>query len=115
MKVLTGRQAPHAAARSREILREMEASQQGTEAEVLVDFFVRLTQQGCTPSGAAQLSNIWHPSKSPPRSLEAQEVQRVCRDLQALHQQWQALAVGTSIIVTWDMSSRQRRVRKLKG
>lgn len=114
MQVLQGRQAPHAAARSREIQREMAASQEGTEAEVLVDFFVRLTQQGYTPSGAAQLGNIWHPSKSTPRSLEAQEVEQICRDLQAMHQQWQALAVGTSITVTWDMPSRHRRVTKLK-
>jgi hypothetical protein len=114
MKVLKGRQAPHAAARSREILRQMAASQQGTEAEVMVDFFVHLTQQGCTPRGAAQLGNLWHPSKSPPRSLETREVQQVCRDLQAMQQQWQALAVGTSMTLTWDMPLRHRHVKQVK-
>src|SRR5215470_7976605 len=62
MTVLKGRQAPHAAARSKELLRALAASQQGSEAEVLVDFFVRHAQQGCTPGRAPQLGNLWHPT-----------------------------------------------------
>src|SRR5262249_56302162 len=49
MRVLKGRQPPHAAARSHEILHELAASQQGTEAEVLVDFFVPLTHNVFPP------------------------------------------------------------------
>jgi hypothetical protein len=67
MKVLTGRQPPHAAARSRAILHEITDSQEGTEAEVLVDFFVHLAQQGCPPGWEAKWRDMWRPSKLPPR------------------------------------------------
>jgi hypothetical protein len=81
MKVLAGRQAPHAAARSREVLHEITNSQEGTESEVLVDFFVHLTQLGCPPGWEAQLRDMWHPSKLPPRSIAAQQVHQICTEL----------------------------------
>jgi hypothetical protein len=114
VKVLKGRQAPHAAARSREKLHEITTSQEGTEAEVLVDFFVHLTQQGCPPRWEAKLRDMWRPSKLPPRSIEVHQVHQICTDLQAMQQQWQALPVGASIPLTWEMPPRPRRAKKVK-
>ena len=112
MKILNGRQPPHGAERSKAIIHELEVSQRGTEAEVLVGFFMWLAQQELPPNGSAPMRKLWRPSKLPPRSLQPQQIRQICRDLQMMHEEWQALALGESITLFWEMAVRQRRARR---
>jgi hypothetical protein len=110
IKVLSGRQPPHAAARSQSIIRE--AGQQGTEAEVLVSSLVSLiheNRENDEAAARATLSRVWRPSKPSREPLAVEEVQRVCQALRDAQQRWQALAVGESLTVSWPIERRSKR------
>jgi hypothetical protein len=97
MKVLAGRLPPHAADRSRAVIRE--AGQQGTEAEVLVGVLLRIMHAGADedwPAARALLGREWQPSKPSLGPLDEASVRRVCGALREAQERWQALAVGES-------------------
>ena len=110
MTVVSGRQAPHAAARSRAILRE--AGQQGTEAEVLVAVLsaIHHERQEDDPAAVrAALAGAWRPSQ-PSRDLpDHKEVQCICAALRGAQAQWQDLEAGQSLTFTWTMGPTDKR------
>jgi hypothetical protein len=110
MKVLSGRQPPHAASRSQAVIRE--AGQQGTEAEVLVSGMLSIMHDGIEnnwPAARAVVDRIWRPARPSRGPLEAEDVQRVCTALREAEQRWQALAVGESMTVSWTPERRGAR------
>lgn len=103
MKVVSGRQPPHAADRSRAIIRG--AGQHGTEAEVLVGSLLRVMRAGLEthwPAAGALLGREWRPKKPSRGPLGAEEVRRVCAALRDAEQRWQALGIGESLTVSWS-------------
>lgn len=104
IKVLSGRQPPHAADRSRAII--CEAGPYGTEAEVLVGSLLRVMHEGLENNwrvAGALLAREWRPGKNPRGPLAHEEVKRVCTALREAKVRWQALAVGESVTVSWSM------------
>jgi hypothetical protein len=109
IKIVSGRQPPHAAARSQSVIRE--AGQWGTEAEVLVGILVRILDRGIDPAGPearALVADAWRPSKPSRGPLSAEEVQRACVELRAAQERWQGLAVGESMAVSWTLGRRTK-------
>jgi hypothetical protein len=107
IQVVSGRRPPHAAARSRAVIRE--AGQHGTEAEVLVGLLVRIVHEGLDETGPAAraiLSTAWRPDKPSRGPLTAEETRRVCAALREIERRWQALAVGESLTVTCPHAER---------
>jgi hypothetical protein len=110
MKVISGRQPPHAAARSQSVIRE--AGQRGTEAEVLVGALLSIMHGGLEdnwPAARAVLDREWRPNKPSRGPLEAEEVKRVCTALRDAQQRFQALAIGESLTVSWAAEKQSRR------
>ena len=102
MKVLSGRQPPHASSRSDAVRRK--AGQQGTEAEVLVGVFIKLTHQELDPShpaAQARLRGYWRPSKPTREPPTVEEARRICAELRTLQEEWECLAVSESLTVSW--------------
>jgi hypothetical protein len=110
MKVLEGRQPPHAASRSQAARREF--PRVGTEAEVLVAFFAEIAQQQLErdwPLTQKKLRQVWQADQPGYNILGHSEVRQVCLELRNFQQQWQALAVGQSLSVIWPGSKSRRR------
>jgi hypothetical protein len=105
MKVLEGRQPAHAASHSKEVQRE--APRTGTEAEVLVALLAEISQQQLErdwPLVQKRLRQVWQADHSSPKTLGQAEVRQVCMELRNFQQQWQDLAFGQSLTVTWPYS-----------
>ncbi|MGH2515929.1 MAG: hypothetical protein ACRDHP_09775 [Ktedonobacterales bacterium] len=111
MRVISGRQPPHAAARSHAVIRETVAGQYGTEAEAQVAFFIQITQQHVAADRATAYlrHRMWQPGKSTREPLCTDDVRRVCTELYAMQERWQVLAIGQNIIVTWPHAIRRKR------
>jgi hypothetical protein len=109
MKVLEGRQPPHAASHSRAAVREFPRI--GTEAEVLVAFFAEIAQQQLErdwPLAQKKLRQVWQGTAGN-ALLSRSEVQQVCLELRDFQQQWQDLAIGQSLTVVWPYSKTRGR------
>ena len=110
MKVLSGRQPPHAAERSRLVIRE--APQQGVEAEVLVGVLLHIMHESLESTETAVralLSREWRPSKPERRSPDMEEVRGACAALREAERQWQGLDVGQCLTVTWARERPKKR------
>jgi hypothetical protein len=109
MTVVSGRQPPHAADRSRSIIRAM--GQLGTEAEVLVGVLVKIAHAGMEENWEAARSILvreWRPNR-PSRDLPtAEEVRRVSARLREAQADWQSLPIGESLTVTWFLRPTRR-------
>lgn len=104
VKVLSGRQPVHAAARSQTIIREM--GQQGTEAEVLVGILVSLAEKdlgGTWPVAQKLLNQAWRPGKPSRGPVSREEAHRVCIALRDAQLHWRGLAAGESLTVCWPL------------
>lgn len=102
MSVASGRVRPHAAERSRSLLKE--AGQQPIEAEVLVSVLLGIAEEGVDedwPEVSARLNNAWRPRRSQRGPVSQDEVRRVCRRLREVAEQWEALRVGEGMTVRW--------------
>lgn len=102
MTVVSGRQPPRPAERSRTILRE--AGQQGTRAEVLVGVFLGILRAGREGDEAAvaRVKDAWEPARvARGEPLGADEIRRVCTALRETLLRWQSLAVGQILVVWW--------------
>jgi hypothetical protein len=110
LRVVAGRQPPHAAARSRAILREI--GQLGTEAEVLVGIFVGIARERLDPRGRealARVADAWRDPSQPPRPpIGADQIAAICEALGDLQRQWEALLVGESITLIWRQPRQPR-------
>lgn len=108
--VASGRRPPHAAERSRTILREV--GPQGTHAEVLVGVFLGILhdgQEGDEPAALARVSAAWTPDKPERGPLDPSEVRRVCQALRDIREHWRSLAAGQSLAVWWPRPTRGAR------
>ena len=102
MRVASGRLRPHTAARSRSAVKE--ARQWPIEAEVLVYVMLKIAEERADETWSttkARLNEVWKPRRSQRGPITHDEVQRVCRELRSIEQEWQALPIGQSMTVTW--------------
>src|SRR4030095_4302657 len=99
MRVASGRLRHHAVERSRSLLKRV--GQRPIEAEVLVSVMLRIAEDRADrawPMVKAQLNATWKPRRSQlQRPISHNDVQRVCKELRLVEQQWRALSVGQSI------------------
>lgn len=104
MTHVSGRRKPHAARRSKEVLR---ANRDGiSEAEILVAAIHNVLET--TPADpveavrAALKSRGWVPrGKAGPRSFSTEDLQRVCEAWTRTRQIWKDSVIGDSIEFTW--------------
>lgn len=107
MKVLEGRQPPHAAERSYTASRQQPRT--GTQSEILVGFLAGIAQQRIEndwPRVQKMLKMAWVDDHSHYSRLNQADVKQVCAELRIMEQQWQALAVGESLTVSWNSPKR---------
>jgi hypothetical protein len=111
MIIVSGRLPPHAAARSRAIIKEM--GQDGTEAEVLVGILVGIAQEGIDPRGPVartRIADAWrNPRQTEQKPLGVEQVLAICTTLRDMQQQWQQLTIGQSITVSWFTDRSRKR------
>jgi hypothetical protein len=115
IQVMSGRRPPHAASRSKSVIRE--AGQHGTEAEVLVGALLGIMHEDLDenwPAARSVLARAWIPDKPSRGPLDAEEVRRVCAALREAQHRWQALAVGQSITVSWPVDRRNRKTTPVR-
>lgn len=109
--VVSGRQPPHAAERSRVILRE--AGPQGTHAEVLVGVLLaNLHDNGAAAAAVARVAAAWAPARPEREPLTDLEIRRAHDALRDALERWQALAVGQSLSVRWPSAVRGARTKR---
>ncbi|MBI1929198.1 hypothetical protein HYR99_33750 [Candidatus Poribacteria bacterium] len=92
MTMISGRQPPRAAARSKSVMKE--AGQHGTEAEVLVSVLLDIMHKGLDKNWSAAsaiLSKAWKPVKPSCGPLTVEEVRTICQMLRDAQEQWQKL------------------------
>ena len=110
MTIVSGRQAPHSAEKSKAVIRE--AEQQGVEAEVMVSFLLKVMQENLDnnlPVLNSLLKEQWQ-SNRPERNLPyVSEVQRISKALREATQQWQSLEIGQGITVFWPCQKLKKR------
>ncbi|MBN9390417.1 MAG: hypothetical protein J0I20_20480 [Chloroflexi bacterium] len=102
MKILEGRQLPHAAERSYTAVREQPRT--GTQSEVLVGLMAGVAQMGIEndwPRVQKMLRQAWVDDHSEYSQISQGEVKRVCAELRIMEQRWQNLPVGEDLTVTW--------------
>jgi hypothetical protein len=102
MQVVSGRRPPHAAERSRAVIKA--AGQQLTAAEIYVSVMQRAAREGNEQDWAGVCSHLdeaWRPFRGPRKAVSREEVLRVCRALREAERHWQGLAVGESLTVSW--------------
>jgi hypothetical protein len=102
MSIASGRLRPHAAERSRSLLKE--AGQQPTEAEGLVFVIMGIAGEGKEEDWtevSARLNDAWRPRRSQRGPISHDEVRRTCRRLREVEQQWMELPIGESIMLRW--------------
>ena len=102
VSVVLGRSRPHAAERSRAVLKK--AGQHPTEAEVLVAIMLGIAEEGIDEDRSAvssRLNGAWQPRRPQRGPINHGDVERVCQRLREVESQWEALPVGESLTVRW--------------
>jgi hypothetical protein len=102
MKVLEGRQPPHAVDRSKKLIKVN--SERGTEAEILVGLLVDLTSQNLDKDWSAvqtTLTRIANSANTSAPDLTHAALREICGKLREKQQEWSKLALEESISVTW--------------
>ena len=110
MKVLEGRQPPHAAERSYKAARQQPRT--GTQSEILVGFLAGVAQQRIEndwPRVQKMLKQAWVDDHAHYSNLSHAEVKQVCAELRIMEQRWQELAIGESLTVNWLTSKAHKR------
>ena len=103
-RVVSGRLRPHAAERSRELIKKV--GQHPTEAEVLVSFIMGIAAEGVDsdwPKVRSRFNDAWRPRHSQRGPISHDEVRRACQKLREAERQWEALTVGESMRVRWPL------------
>jgi hypothetical protein len=116
MTVLEGRQPPHAAIKSHAAIQGF--GQYGTEAEVLVGMLLEIARQKLDTNlqvAHAQVRKAWQAGQSAREPLRAEEVRQICCELRVMQQEWQALADGESLTVSWSRSVSRRQGNSKTG
>lgn len=105
-----GRRKPHAAERSKQVLRENKGEL--TETEVLVGLFNQALEEGLGPESPvlrARLGRyIWTPPGHRPRTFSDEEIAEVCTKWKEMLRLWQELAVGGTLELAWPEADTAR-------
>jgi hypothetical protein len=112
MQVISGRRPPHAAERSKAVVKA--AGRQLTASEIYVVVMLGITREGKEGDWAgacASLDEVWRPFRWPRPPVSAEELLRVCLALRETEQQWAALPAGRGITFSWGAPGRKGRRR----
>jgi len=103
MKVLSGRQRPHAEARSKTLCKANAG--QVTEVEVVVSVMLQILAEGLAPTSrraAALIGERWSPKKgSDIRDLGPATIEHLCAGLRAMAQRWSEVKTSDGLLVRW--------------
>jgi hypothetical protein len=108
--VLAGRQPPHAADRSKAIVRE--SGQSGIEAEEFVGVLRAIVEQQLDRDldrAAVRMRRMWRPADTTRSPVSRDELAHVCAALRAATASWKALGIGSSIAVVWPEDGLDKR------
>jgi hypothetical protein len=103
MRYTGGRQRPHAAERSRTLLKQNAA--QLSEAEILVRLFNDAIEQGHaedSPALRQRLMQRWSPPGEPRRTFGPTEIAAVFTSWNEMRRQWERLPVGGTLDLAWN-------------
>lgn len=110
MHVVEGRQPPHAAEKSRAIIKA--AGGKLMETEMLVDECHRLSVQTTDPhwpSAVERLKRLWISRRPDQTAINETLLKDVCALIHELQHRWLALPVDSSIQLTWPTRSIRKR------
>ena len=113
MRLVSGRRPPHAAERSRSVIKEVDA-----EAEVLVSRLFAIYEKRLEdnwPAASRLLNDGWQPRRSFRPPVTAEEVRQTCKGLCEAQQQWGALPIGESMTVSWLPRGRSKTVARRRS
>jgi len=103
MEVVSGRRPPHAAERSKAVLRAATTQLATSELYALVLLGVAHERKEADwPRVVARLDEVWRPFREPRRPVSAEEAVRVCAALRETEGRWLALPVGHGLTVSWE-------------
>lgn len=98
-----GRRKPHAAQRSRDVLRRNDKTMK--ESEILVGLFDQAMGEGLGASSPELRHRLdrytWTPPGHPPRRISDQQIAAVCEGWARLRADWEALGVGETLELHW--------------
>lgn len=102
IRVVSGRRRPHAAERSKEMIKAARTQLATSELYALVLLGVaREGKEADWPGVVARLDEVWRPFREPRRPVSAEEAVRVCRVMRETEARWLALPVGQGLTVSW--------------
>jgi hypothetical protein len=104
-----GRRRPHAAERSRPLLKQN--APQLSEAEILVRLFNDAIEQGQgenSPVLRQRLAQRWSPPGEPRRAFTAANIAAVFAAWKNMLRQWTRLPVGGALELAWGKGSRRK-------
>lgn len=116
MTYLGGRRKPHAAERSKGVLKANEPTI--GEAEVLVATFNSALERGYGPDSVflrERLRERWTPPGRPGRQVSEADISAACDAWLRMRALWQALPLGGALSFVWPTApNRVRRARRLR-
>jgi hypothetical protein len=102
MQVVSGRRPPHAAARSKAIIKAEDHQLAAAELYVsVIQSVARERKEGDWAGVNARLDEVWRPFRKPRKAVTREGVARVCEALRAAEREWGELPVGGSVTVSW--------------
>lgn len=116
VQVVSGRQPPHAAERSAELIKASYSEQ--AAAELYVAVLQRVTQEGRERDFSyvsSCLDEVWRPFRRPRPHVNAEDAARVGRALREAESNWAALHVGESVKVIWASIQRKGAARRKRA
>lgn len=107
---VSGRHRPHAAERSRQVLKENK--HQLTETEILVGLFNQALEEGLGPESPVLRTRlqryVWTPPGHQPRRFSDEEIAAVCAGWKRMLESWQDLPIGGTLELAWPEPSSGR-------
>jgi hypothetical protein len=102
VEVVSGRRPPHAAERSKAVIKA--GYRQLATAELYVSVFQAVAREGKERDLAyvnARLDDVWRPFRWPRKAVTREGVLRVCEAMREAEKEWRELPVGGSVTVSW--------------
>ncbi|HYH79346.1 MAG TPA: hypothetical protein VEX86_06105 [Longimicrobium sp.] len=100
---VSGRRRPHAAERSKQVLKENK--HQLTETEILVGLFNQALEEGLGPESPVLRARLrrylWTPPGHRPRRFSDEESAAVCARWKEMLELWQNLPIGGTLELVW--------------